>query len=100
MVPASAQMQGRAWDQVATCCSPNSGIAVSSTLRPCGGIGARACFAEAAGVAEVLAGCPIRGDLQAHVAVRRVAERSPGPMRGSPLLTDGRSVLPRPSVPP
>ena len=48
----------------------------------CGGIGARACFAEAAGVAEVLAGCPIRGDLQAHVAVRRVAERSPGPMRG------------------
>ena len=52
--------------------SPNSGIAVSSTVRPSGGIGERACFAEVARVVEVLAGGPIRGDLQAHVAVARL----------------------------
>ena len=65
--------------------SPNSGIAVSSTVRPSGGIGERACFAEVAGVAEVLAGGPIGGDLQAHLAVPRVAEWSPGPAPGSLL---------------
>lgn len=37
-------------------------------MRPSDGIGGRACFAEVAGVAEVLAGGPIRGDLQAHTA--------------------------------
>ena len=45
----------------------NSGIAVSSTVRPSGGISERACFAEVAGVPEVLAGGPIHGDLQAHL---------------------------------
>jgi hypothetical protein len=42
-----------------------------------GGTGTHACFAEAAGVTEVLAGGPIRGGLQAHPTVPRVAERSP-----------------------
>jgi hypothetical protein len=72
--------------------SPNSRIAVSSNVRPSGGIGARAGFAEVAGVAELLAGGPIRGDLHTWL-VRRVAERSPGPMPGSlPVRTGGRSV--------
>ena len=48
-------------------CSPNPGIAAASTVRPSDGIGERACFAEVAGMAEVLAEGPIRGDLQAHL---------------------------------
>ena len=48
--------------------SPDSGIAASSTVRAVWCDGARACFPEIAGVAGVLAGGPIRGDLQAHLA--------------------------------
>ena len=48
--------------------SPNSRIAVSSNARSSGRIGARACFAEVAEVAKVLAAGVIRGDLQAHLA--------------------------------
>ena len=40
-------------------------------------------FAEVAGVVEVLAGGPIRGDLQAQLPVSRVAERPPRPAPGS-----------------
>jgi len=79
--------------------SPNSGIAASSTSRPCAGIGARACFAEAAGVAEVLAVGPIRGGLQARVAGPSRSGAVTPAFVGSPLLTDGRSVLRRASVP-
>ena len=45
-------------------------------------IGARACFAEVAGVAEVLAGGRIRGVLQAHTA----------PTHGLPMLPMPRSI--------
>ena len=37
--------------------------------------------------------------LTRHTWLSVGSERSPRPMRGLPLLTDGRSVLPRPSVP-
>jgi hypothetical protein len=73
--------------------SPNSGIAVSTTVPASCGIGERACFDAVAGVAEVLAGGPIRGDVQAHLAVPCVAERSPGATPGAVLVrTNGRSV--------
>jgi len=62
-------------DSRATRKSPNSGITVSSTVRPSDGIGPRACFAKVAGVAEVLAGGPTGGDLQAHLAVCRSGHR-------------------------
>ena len=45
-------------------------------------IGARACFAEVAGVAEVLAGGRIRGVLQAHTA----------PTHGLPMLPMPRII--------
>jgi hypothetical protein len=41
---------------------------------PSGGTSVRARFAEVAGVAEVLAGGPIRGGLQAHLAVAQGAD--------------------------
>jgi len=46
-----------------------------------GGNGEQACFAEVAGVAEVLAGGPIRGDLQAHLVVARWRSGHRGPRR-------------------
>jgi len=53
----------------------------------------RACFAKVAGVAEVLAGGPIGGDLQAHLAVCRSGLPGPTPGSGSvPVRTNGRSV--------
>jgi hypothetical protein len=45
--------------------------------RSLGGIDRQSRFVAAAGVAEVLARGPIRGGLQAHVAVARVAEQPP-----------------------
>jgi len=60
-------------------------------MRPSGGIGERG-FAEVAGLADVLAGRPIRGELQAHLRVALVAQRSPGPTPGSLLVrNNGRS---------
>src|SRR5438270_13819238 len=50
----------------------NSGIAVSSTVRPPSGwMGERPCFDEVAEVAGVLVGDADRGDLQAQLAAPR-----------------------------
>ena len=60
---------------------------------PSGVICARALLCRGAGVAAVLAGGPIRGSLQAHPTVPRMAERSPEPSPGSlPVPTNSRSV--------
>jgi len=59
----------------------NSGIAASSTARPSGGISEQACFAEVARKAEVLAGAPIRGDLQAHLPSLASRSGHRGPRR-------------------
>ena len=48
-IHARARMQVSAQSSSATCLSPNSRIAVSSNVRPSGGIGARACFARLRG---------------------------------------------------
>jgi hypothetical protein len=50
--PGSTRRRSRGWD------SPISGIAVSSTVRPSGGIGERACFPRLRESAEVLIGHP------------------------------------------
>ena len=57
--------------------SPISGSAASSTVGRSGRIGRRPCFGAVAGVVDVLAGDPIRRDLQAHRATARVAEQPP-----------------------
>ena len=57
--------------------SPISGSAASSTVGRSGRIGRRPCFGAVAGVVDVLAGDPIRRDLQAHWATARVAEQPP-----------------------
>ena len=60
-----------------TCSSPISGSAASSTVGRSGPIGRRPCFGAVAGVVDVIAGDPIRRDLQAHRATARVAEQPP-----------------------
>jgi hypothetical protein len=67
--------------------SPNSRIAVSSTVRPSGGIGARACFAEVAGKSpRCLLAARSAATCKHTWLVRRVAERSPRPTPGSLLV--------------
>jgi len=61
--------------------SPRVRISVWST----DGIGRRTCVATVAGVADVLAGGPIRGGLQAHLALTRVAEQPSPPVSASLL---------------
>jgi hypothetical protein len=57
--------------------SPQSRISRWSTVECLGGIGPQSRFAAVAGPAGVLAGGPIRGVLQAHLAVARVAKQPP-----------------------
>ena len=82
--------------------SPISGISASSGVAPSRGFARRACFAAVAGAADVLAGSPIRGDLQAHLAVALVAEQPLASTlasrldgtRTSILVTTGRLLYP------
>ena len=60
-----------------------------------GGIDRQSCFASAARVAEVLARGPFRGDLQAHLAVARVAEQ-PSATTPSSLLRWTKRGIPSP----
>ncbi len=61
----------------------------------------RPSFSAVAGAPEVLAGSPIHGDLQAHLAVARVAEQPPASTAASLMLgTKGSrlgTALPRPA---
>src|SRR5262249_33251901 len=74
-----------------SCSSPISRLAASSACSIAGTERAEPCSAAVAGLASVLAGSLIRGDLQAHLAVARVAEQSP-PSTATLLLvrTDSR----------
>ena len=69
-------------------------LSASLTARAAGGIGQRACFAAVASVVDVRAGGPIRGGLQAHVAVAPLAEQSPSADArvAAAEETNGRSV--------
>ena len=61
---------------------------MASTIEISKGIGWQACFVAVAGVAEVLAGEPIRGLLQARPPVAHVAEQPPAPPPESLLEGD------------
>ena len=57
--------------------SPKVRICSHSTVRRCDRPWRLPSFAAVAGAADVLAGSPIRGDLQAHLTVTRAAKQSP-----------------------
>ena len=69
------QVSGDSWAE--TSCSPISGSAAWSTVRTLWPDRPTALLGAVAGVVDVLAGGPIRRDLQAHRATARVAEQPP-----------------------
>ena len=74
----------------ASCSSPKVRISTPSTVRRCDRSRRLPSFAAVAGAADVFAGSSIRGDLQAPLAVARVAEQPPASTTPVSLL-DGTS---------